>query len=80
VLAGVRLEVAVPSSDAPNQGVLCVAVEMTSLATPDFRPGKSFGVTSVIQQRLSDLLLNCGVVKLEELCIAGDEGRGDMPV
>lgn len=61
----------VPSPDAPSQGVLCLAVEMTSLATPEYRPGKQFGVTSLIQQRLQDLLLGCGVVKLEDLCIAG---------
>lgn len=71
VLAGVRCEVMVPSADAPNQGVLVVSAEMTSLATPEYRPGRSFGVTSIIQQRLADVLLSCGVLRLEDLCIAG---------
>jgi exosome complex RNA-binding protein Rrp42 (RNase PH superfamily) len=61
----------VPSPDAPTQGVLAVNVEMTSLATPEYRPGKSFGVTSLIQQRLQELLLSGGVLSLDDLCIAG---------
>jgi exosome complex component RRP43 len=75
VLVGVRCEVMVPSTDTPDQGVLSVSVEMTSLATPEYRPGKSFGVTSLIQQRLQDLLLGCGVVNLQDLCIAGGQGE-----
>jgi hypothetical protein len=75
VLAGVRCEVMVPSTDTPDQGILSVSVEMTSLATPEYRPGKSFGATSLIQQRLQDLLLGCGVVNLQDLCIAGGQGE-----
>jgi exosome complex RNA-binding protein Rrp42 (RNase PH superfamily) len=63
----------VPSADAPDQGLLVVSVEMTGLATPEYRPNKSFGVTSLIQQRLTEVLLGCGVLKLQDLCIAGEE-------
>jgi hypothetical protein len=70
VLAGVRLEVMVPSAEAPSDGRLVVSVEMPGLATPDWRPGKAFGVTSIIQQRLADVLLGCGVLPLSDLCIA----------
>eukprot|EP00878_Enallax_costatus_P024762 GHUV01026447.1.p2 GENE.GHUV01026447.1~~GHUV01026447.1.p2 ORF type:complete len:257 (+),score=63.39 GHUV01026447.1:321-1091(+) len=70
VLAGVRLEVMVPSSEAPGEGQLIVSVEMTPLATPDFRPGKQPGIVHVIQQRLTDVLLGCSILKLSDLCIA----------
>lgn len=60
----------VPSSDAPRDGQLIVSVEMTPLATPDYRPGKQPGITHVIQQRLTDILLSCGVLQPSELCIA----------
>lgn len=76
MLAGVRCEVMVPSADAPDQGVLVVSVEMTGLATPEYRPNKPFGVTSLIQQRLTDVLLGCGVLQLQDLCIAGDAKNG----
>jgi hypothetical protein len=51
--------------------VLVVAAEMTSLVLVEYRPGRSFGVTSIIQQRLADVLLSCGVLRLDDLCIAG---------
>lgn len=70
MLAGVRLEVMVPSSDAPAEGQLVVSVEMTALATPDYRPGKQPGIAHIIQQRLSDVLLGCKVLQLSDLCIA----------
>lgn len=60
----------VPSSEAPANGQLTVSVEMTPLATPDFRPGKQPGITHIIQQRLTDILLGCEVLKLSDLCIA----------
>ena len=60
----------VPSSDAPGEGQLIVSVEMTPLATPDFRPGKQPGIVHVIQQRLTDVLLGCNVLQLTDLCIA----------
>lgn len=71
MLAGVRLEVVLPSSEAPGEGQLVVSVEMPGLATPDWRPGKTFPVTGVIQQRLQDVLVGCGVLQLSQLCIAG---------
>eukprot|EP00879_Flechtneria_rotunda_P029983 GHRR01032460.1.p1 GENE.GHRR01032460.1~~GHRR01032460.1.p1 ORF type:complete len:254 (+),score=86.74 GHRR01032460.1:107-868(+) len=70
VLAGVRLEVMVPSSDTPAHGQLVVSVVMTALATPDYRPGKQPGIINVIQQRLTDILQGCNVLKLSDLCIA----------
>lgn len=73
VLAGVRLEVMIPSSEAPADGRLVINVEMTALATPDFRPGKQPPITHSIQQRLQDVLVGCGVLQPKELCIA--EGR-----
>eukprot|EP00878_Enallax_costatus_P012109 GHUV01012642.1.p1 GENE.GHUV01012642.1~~GHUV01012642.1.p1 ORF type:complete len:186 (-),score=43.59 GHUV01012642.1:398-955(-) len=60
----------VPSSEAPGEGQLIVSVEMTPLATPDFRPGKQPGIVHVIQQRLTDVLLGCSILKLSDLCIA----------
>lgn len=70
VLAGVRLEVMIPSSDAPADGRLVINVEMTALATPDYRPGKQPPITHSIQQRLQDVLVGCGVLQPRELCIA----------
>lgn len=60
----------VPSSEAPGDGQLVVSVEVTPLATPEFRPGKQPGTTHVIQQRLTDILLGCQTLKLSDLCIA----------
>lgn len=60
----------VPSSEAPGEGQLITTVEMTPLAAPDFRPGKQPGIVNVIQQRLTDVLLGCSILKLSDLCIA----------
>jgi exosome complex component RRP43 len=73
VLAGVRLEVMIPSSEAPADGQVIINVEMTALATPDYKPGKQPPITHSIQQRLQEVLLDCKVLQLSELCIA--EGR-----
>eukprot|EP00775_Hariotina_reticulata_P012502 gene12502-12637_t len=69
VLAGVRLEVMVPSSEAPADGQLVVSVEMTALSSPNYRPGRAPSITYVIQQRVTDILIGCGVLKLSDLCI-----------
>jgi exosome complex component RRP43 len=63
----------IPSSEAPSDGQLVINVEMTALATPDYRPGKQPPITHSIQQRLQDVLVGCGVLQPSELCIA--EGR-----
>jgi exosome complex component RRP43 len=60
----------IPSSDAPADGRLVINVEMTALATPDYRPGKQPPITHSIQQRLQDVLVGCGVLQPRELCIA----------
>lgn len=70
MLAGVRLEVMVPSAEEPADGQLVVSVEMTPLSSPDYRPGRQPGVVAVIAQRLQDVLLGCGVLRPRELCIA----------
>lgn len=71
MLAGVRLEVALPSSEAPDEGSIVISVEMTPLATPDYRPGRTPPITHVLQQRLANVLAGPGgVVRPSDLCIA----------
>ncbi|KAF8065512.1 EXOSC8 [Scenedesmus sp. PABB004] len=70
VLAGVRLEVMLPRTDAPGAGQLVVGVDMTALSSPDWRPGKQPGLVAAVQQRLADVLLGCGVLRPAALCIA----------
>jgi exosome complex component RRP43 len=59
----------VPSSEAPADGQLVVSVEMTALSSPSYRPGRAPSITHVIQQRLTEVLVGCGVLKLSDLCI-----------
>jgi exosome complex component RRP43 len=63
----------IPTSEAPADGQVVINVEMTALATPDYRPGKQPPITHSIQQRLQEVLLDCKVLQLSDLCIA--EGR-----
>lgn len=70
VMAGIRLEVFQPDDDKPDQGAIAIAVDMTPLSTPDYRPGKPSDYTHALEQRLTDVLLHAGIVDLSQLCIS----------
>lgn len=57
VLAGVRLEVAIPPDDAPDRGSLVVSAELAAVASGDWRPGRGPAPeASVLAARVSDLM------------------------
>jgi exosome complex component RRP43 len=70
VMAGVRLEVFQPDDDKPDQGAMAIALDMTPLSTPDYRPGKPSDYTHALEQRLTDVLLHTGLLDLSQLCIS----------
>jgi exosome complex component RRP43 len=73
VMAGVRLEVFQPDDARPDQGQVAVAVDMTLLSTPDYRPGKPSDYTHALEQRVSEALLRTGLLDLRQLCISAGQ-------
>jgi exosome complex component RRP43 len=73
VMAGVRLEVFQPDDAAADRGTAAVAVDMTPLAAPDYRPGKPSDYTHALEQRVSEALLQTGLLDLRQLCISAGQ-------
>jgi len=70
MLAGVKLEVMVPSQETPDQGSITVDFQMPPICSPLVRPGRPVEAASVISEQLSNVLTSSELVNLSELCIA----------
>jgi exosome complex component RRP43 len=70
VLAGARLEVAVPPDDAPDRGQVVVAAELTPLCSGEWRPGRPAPEAHTLAARVSELLLSTGVLDARQLVIS----------
>jgi len=73
VIAGVKLKIGEPYSDAKDQGILIVNAEFTPLASPDFESGPP-GEDAVELARVVDRgLRESKCIDLEKLCIVPGE-------
>lgn len=69
VMAGVKIEVGQPFSDAPNEGVLTVNAELVPLASPTFEPGPP-DENSIELARIVDRgIRESKAIDMEKLCI-----------
>jgi len=68
-LAGVKLEVFIPTDAAPDQGRLVVAVEAPPLCHPDVRPGAPPELALLATEHVTQCLAAAGAVDLGDLCI-----------
>ncbi|KAK9836808.1 hypothetical protein WJX74_008486 [Apatococcus lobatus] len=72
-IAGVKLEVAVPAEESPDEGHLAVAVEMAPMSSPDVRPGRPGEAAQCLAEQVSSILASSDVIPRQQLCI--EQGR-----
>lgn len=73
VIAGVKMEMAEPFADTPDEGILLVNTEFTPLASPDFESGPP-GENAIELARVVDRgIRESKCIKLEELCLKPKE-------
>lgn len=73
VLAGIKMEVKEPFSDAPNEGVLMVGAELSPIASPEFRSGPP-DENAVEMARVVDRgIRESHAIDMEKLCIKEKE-------
>jgi len=69
VIAGVKLELGQPYSDAPNEGVLIVNAEFLPAASPTFEPGPPDENAIELARVIDRSLREPKVIALDRLCI-----------
>lgn len=73
VMAGVKLEMAKPFPDTPDEGVLMVNSELISLSSSEYEPGPPT-IKSIEVSRIIDRALREGkVLDIKKLCITENE-------
>jgi len=76
VIAGIKLELAEPFEDTPNEGVLVVNIEFSPIASPDFESGPP-GEDAIEVARIVDRgIRESKAIKLDELFIAPEKVWG----
>lgn len=69
VLTGVKIEVGIPYSDRPDEGVLQVHAEFVPLASPSFEPGPPDEEAIEVARVIDRSLREPRVIKLEDLVL-----------
>ena len=73
VIAGVKLETAVPYPDTPDEGTLMVNTELTALSSPEYEPGPP-PIDSIELARVVDRgIRESHSLNFEKLCIKSGE-------
>jgi len=73
VYAGVKMSVATPYADGPNEGTLAVAAELGPMASPDFDIGPP-SIQAIEVGRIIDRgIRESGIIDWEKLCITPGE-------
>lgn len=73
VIAGVKMEIAKPFLDTPNEGTLMVEAEFTPLASPDFEGGPPGEDATELARVVDRGIRESKMVNLEELCLEPGE-------
>ncbi|KAH6819371.1 3'-5'-exoribonuclease family protein [Perilla frutescens var. frutescens] len=69
MLAAIKLEVMIPTAEAPDEGCIAIDFHMPPICSPLIRPGRPAEVAPVISKQLSDTILSSGMIDLKELCL-----------
>ncbi|BBN11908.1 exosome complex component RRP43 [Marchantia polymorpha subsp. ruderalis] len=69
MLAGVKLELCVPSGESPDQGRIAVDFQMPPICSPHVRPGRPAEDACSINEQLSNVLASAQLLDLRELLI-----------
>lgn len=70
VLAGIRLEVAVPPDNAPDRGQIVTSAELPAISRGDWRPGRPSPEAAHLAARVADALAARGALDTRQLCIS----------
>ncbi|XP_072941804.1 exosome complex component RRP43-like [Epargyreus clarus] len=73
VICGIQLELVTPKPEEPDLGFMIVNVEMPSMSSNKIRPGPPSDHAQVINNVVSDIILNSKCVDLKDLCIVHDK-------
>ncbi|KAJ2950454.1 hypothetical protein O0L34_g8697 [Tuta absoluta] len=73
VVCGIKLELATPKAEEPNNGFLITNVELPPLCSSKFRPGPPSDHAQVVSKLVSDIVVNSKCINLEDLCIVPDK-------
>ncbi|XP_026857387.1 exosome complex component RRP43 [Electrophorus electricus] len=69
VICGIKAELALPSSDAPDKGYIVPNVDLPPLCSSRFRPGPPGEQAQTASQFIADVIDSSNIIKKEDLCI-----------
>ncbi|XP_014791363.1 exosome complex component RRP43 [Octopus bimaculoides] len=69
VICGIKVELAIPKCEEPDQGFIVPNLELSTLCSPNFRPGPPGDQAQRTSQMLFDIVKNSKCLDLKELCI-----------
>ncbi|CAH2238766.1 exosome complex component RRP43-like [Pararge aegeria] len=73
VVCGIKLELAKPKAEEPDTGFLISNVELLPLCSSKFRPGPPSDHAQVINNIVSDIVMNSKCIDLKDLCLVHDK-------
>ncbi|XP_041972831.1 exosome complex component RRP43-like [Aricia agestis] len=73
VVCGIKLELAKPKAEEPELGYIVSNVELIPLCSSKFRPGPPSDHAQVINNIVSDIMVNSKCIDLKDLCIVPDK-------
>ncbi|KAJ0179373.1 hypothetical protein K1T71_005085 [Dendrolimus kikuchii] len=73
VVCGIQLELSPPKAEEPNVGFLVTNVELPALCSSKLKPGPPSDQAQVVNNIVSDIVLNSKCVDLKDLCIVPDK-------
>uniref|UniRef100_A0A672N628 Ribosomal RNA-processing protein 43 n=1 Tax=Sinocyclocheilus grahami TaxID=75366 RepID=A0A672N628_SINGR len=69
VICGIKAELTMPPSDAPNKGYIVPNVDLPPLCSSRFRPGPPGEQAQAASQFIADVIESSDLINREELCI-----------
>ncbi|XP_059060186.1 exosome complex component RRP43-like [Achroia grisella] len=73
IVCGIKLELATPKAEEPNQGFIVTNVELPALCSTKNKPGPPSDHAQVTNYLVSDIINNSKSVDLKDLCIVPDK-------
>lgn len=73
VITQVSCEIQQPKTTRPNEGLLHVNVEISSMAAPHIEPGRSTDISNHLNRLLEKCIKDSKAVDLESLCLVAEE-------
>ncbi|XP_013185558.1 exosome complex component RRP43 [Amyelois transitella] len=73
IVCGIKLELATPKAEQPDQGFIVTNVELPPLCSSKYKPGPPSDYAQVTSYLVSDIMVNSKCVDLKDLCITSDK-------